>query len=319
MAAAPRITVRQHGNHVVSSAPAASPAPSPAPAASPAPTPAAPPATVSPPYTFSWVAPLVVPPATNAYTAGAFVAIRFKLGGDRGLDVLTGGWPVSQRYDCTTITGNCGPAINIFESSSATGGTMKVRIDGNHVGNAANSGSGTTLGPGIVVKLQGKTTNTVTIVNNIVRQTLGSRAIDVEALGPVTTGQPITVSDIVITGNDADTNDELNPSGSLDAIYIAADDQGSPAQINAEIHGNIIPSATGTHGSYDWPSFDGNAPWLYYRIATSSAAKAFLFNFGGHANANTELAATQTSGTAGADITNFGGVQLTTTAVNSVP
>ena len=176
-----------------------------------------------------------------------------------------------------TITGNGGPAINVFESSSATGGTMKVRIDGNHVGNAAVSGSGTTLDSGIRVFLQGKTTSTVTLVNNIVRQTPGSRGIDVEARGPTVGSQPTTVADVVITGNDVDTNDENNPSGSLDAIYVAADDQGSPAQINAEIHDNTIPSATGLHGCYDWPTFDGNAPWLYYRIATSGGvAKLFV-------------------------------------------
>jgi hypothetical protein len=217
-----------------------------------------------------------------------------------------------------TMTGNGGPAINVFTSSSATGGTMKVRIDGNHIGNAGVSGSGTTLGPGIRVFLQGKTVNTVTIVNNVVRQTLGSRGVDVEAIGPVTTGQPLTPSDIVITGNDVDTNDETNPSGSLDAIYVAADNQGSPAQLNAEIHGNRIPASTGATGCFDYPTFDGNAPWLYYRIATAGAV-AKLFNFGGHANANTEISTTQTAGLAGADIANFGGVQLTLVPVNSIP
>jgi hypothetical protein len=238
--------------------------------------------------------------------------------GNTAMDIdQGGGGGAGQMYarliNNTTITGNGGPAINIFTSSSSTGGTMKVRIDGNHVGNAAVSGSGTTLGPGIRVFLQGKTTNTVTIANNVVRQTLGSRAIDVEALGPVTTGQPITVSDVVITGNDAATND-TTPGGSLAAIYVAADDQGSPAQINAEIHGNTIP----TGGDFDYPTFDGNAPWLYYRVATAGAV-AKLFNFGGHANANSEIQLTQASGTAGADITNNGGVQLTGVAVNSIP
>ena len=247
--------------------------------------------------------------------------------GNTAMDIDQGGGNgAGQMYarlmNNTTITGNGGPAINIFTSSSATGGTMKVRMEGNHVGNAGVSGSGTTLDSGIRVTLQGRTTNTVTIINNIVRQTKGSRGIDIEARGPVTTGQPTTVSDIVITGNDVDTNDEANPSGSLDAIYVAADDQGSPAQINAEIHGNTIPSTTGSPGPsggcFDWPTFDGNAPWMYYRIATSGGV-AKLFKFGTGANANAEIATTQTAGTAGADISGFGGVQLTAVAVNSIP
>ncbi len=209
-----------------------------------------------------------------------------------------------------TITGNGGPAINVFTSSSATGGTMKVRLEGNHVGNAAVSGSGSTMGPGIRVFLQGKTTNTVTIVNNVVRQTPGSRAIDVEALGPVTTGQPLTVSDITITGNDANTNDQGNPSGSLDAIYVAADNQGSAAEIRAEIHGNTLPSG----GCFDWPTFDGNAPWLYYRIATSGAVAQLVDFNGPHANANAAISTTQTSGTAGAGA----GVTLIAGPINTV-
>jgi hypothetical protein len=239
--------------------------------------------------------------------------------GGASIDIAQGGANgAGQMYarllNNTSLCPGSGPCqgMNVFTSSSATGGTMKVHMEGNHVGSVGVAGSGSTGGPGIRVFLQGKTTNTITMVNNTVRQTLGSRAIDVEALGPVTSGQPITVSDIVITGNDAQTND---PNSSLGAIYVAADDQGSPAQINAEIHGNTVP----TGGCFDYPSFDGNAPWIYYRIATNGGV-AKLFDFGGpHANANAAISTTQTSGTAGADITNFGGVQLTAVAVNSIP
>jgi NADPH2:quinone reductase len=51
-------------------------------------------------------------------------------------------------------------------------GTLKARIDGNHVGNSAIFGSGGTFGPGIRVFLQGKTLGTITIVNNIVRRSI---------------------------------------------------------------------------------------------------------------------------------------------------
>jgi hypothetical protein len=170
------------------------------------------------------------------------------------------------------------------------------------------------MGPGIRVFLQGKTTNTVTIVNNTVRRTPGSRGVDVEALGPTATGQPITVSDITIIGNDSNNGDPES-SFPLADVYVAADNQGSPAEIRAEIHGNTIRTVSGSGtGSWDFPSFDGNAPWMYYNIATAGAV-AQLVNFGGHANANAEIAATQTSGTAGANA----GVTLIAGPINTVP
>jgi uncharacterized protein YodC (DUF2158 family) len=208
-----------------------------------------------------------------------------------------------------SITGNGGPTINAFSSSTSTGGTLKGRIDGNHVGNAAVTGSGSTAGPGIRVFLQGKTAGTLTIVNNIVRQTPGSRGIDIEALGPVATGQPVTVSDITVIGNDVNNNDTTGFA--LDDIYISADNQGSPAKVRAEVHGNTIKSGP---GCADFPGFSGNEPWLYYNIRTAGAL-AELVNFGGHANANTEISTTQTSGTAAANA----GVTLIAGPINTVP
>jgi hypothetical protein len=192
------------------------------------------------------------------------------------------------------ITGNGGPVLNFFSSSTSAGGTFKARIEGNHIGNAGITGSGGAFGPGIRVFLQGRTVGTFTILNNIVRQTPGSRGIDVEALGPVAIGQPLTISDVKIIGNDVDNNDT---SGfAQDDIYLAADNQGSPAEVRAEIHGNIVKSGP---GSGDYPGFSGNEPWLYFNIAAPGAVGQ-LVNFGGHATAAAELAATNTGDT-GAD------------------
>ena len=224
-------------------------------------------------------------------------------------DQFGGGNITFHMLNNTSITGNVGPTINVFSSSTASGGTLKGRIDGNHVGNAAVTGSGSTGGPGIRVFLQGKTVGTLTIVNNVVRQTPGSRGIDVETLGPVATGQPVTVSDITIVNNDVNNNDTTGFA--LDDIYIAADNQGSPAEVRAEVHGNTIKSGP---GCADYPGFSGNEPWMYYNIAAAGAV-AQLVNFGGHANANTEISATQTSGTAGANA----GVTLIAGPINTVP
>jgi hypothetical protein len=114
------------------------------------------------------------------------------------------------------------------------------------------------------------------------------------------------VADVTITGNDVDNNDT---SGfAPDDMYVAADNQGSPAQLRAEIHGNKVKSGP---GCADFPGFSGNEPWLYYDIATPGAV-AQLVNFGGHVNASAELAATNT-GTTDANA----GVTLITGPINT--
>src|SRR4029077_14694080 len=54
-----------------------------------------------------------------------------------------------------TITGNKGPVVNVFSSSTATGGLIQGRIDGNHIGTTGVMNSGSTGGAGIRVFLQG--------------------------------------------------------------------------------------------------------------------------------------------------------------------
>ncbi|MDY0811845.1 PxKF domain-containing protein [Kitasatospora purpeofusca] len=46
--------------------------------------------------------PVTNPPAVNQAHAGRAVPMKFSLGGDRGLDILTGGRPSVQQTDCTT-------------------------------------------------------------------------------------------------------------------------------------------------------------------------------------------------------------------------
>ncbi|MEO7117685.1 MAG: PxKF domain-containing protein, partial [Candidatus Limnocylindrales bacterium] len=49
---------------------------------------------------FAWVAPTKPPPKTNTGTAGGIVSVRFRLGGDAGLDILPAASPFSQHYVC---------------------------------------------------------------------------------------------------------------------------------------------------------------------------------------------------------------------------
>ena len=83
------------------------------------------------------------------------------------------------------MTGSQLQAINVFSSSQSTGGTINGRIEGNHVGNAAVSLSGSTQGGAISAVIQGQTAATLNIDGNIIRQTFGdSRAVGLAFRGP---------------------------------------------------------------------------------------------------------------------------------------
>ena len=131
-------------------------------------------------------------------------------------------------------------AVNVFSSSTSTGGTIQGRIQGNTIGNAGVPSSGSPIGNGIRVFVQGRTVATLLIDGNVIRQTPQARGIDAQFLGPLTSGQPLTQSDITITNNDVNPQDA---SGfPLAAIYAAADSQGtSPARVRSDIRLNTVP------------------------------------------------------------------------------
>jgi hypothetical protein len=179
-------------------------------------------------------------------------------------------------------------AVNVFSSSQATGGTIVATISGNHIGNPAVAGSGSNGGSGIRVLVQGKTAATLLIDNNVIRQvgfTSGSRGMDLQFLGPVTAGQPITQSDITITNNQVQT-DAPASTFPLAAIFLAADNQGSPARVRANITGNTVPATANT---FDYPTFDGTAAQLVYKEVTAGAEGQLVDNAPGSATAQAEL------------------------------
>jgi len=67
---------------------------------------------------------LSAPPALNQAKATGTVAIRFTLGGDRGLDVLMSGYPKSRQVDCTT-----GEPLGALESTSGQGPVFNSNND----------------------------------------------------------------------------------------------------------------------------------------------------------------------------------------------
>jgi hypothetical protein len=141
----------------------------------------------------------------------------------------------------STITGHQSHAINVFSASSATGGTIQARIQGNTIGNSGSAGSGSATGNGIRVLIQGRTVGTVLLDGNVIRQVPVARGIDAQFLGPTTSGQPLTQSDITVTNNDVNPQDSTGfPTA---AIYVAADSQGgSPVRVRSDVRLNTVPA-----------------------------------------------------------------------------
>ena len=131
-------------------------------------------------------------------------------------------------------------AVNVASSSTSTGGTIEGTIQGNTIGNAATPSSGSPIGSGIRVFIQGRTQATLLIDNNVIRQVPQARGIDAQFLGPLSI-QPLVQSDITVTNNDVDPQDSTGFPAA--AIYLAADSQGgSPVRMRSDVRGNTVPA-----------------------------------------------------------------------------
>jgi len=161
-------------------------------------------------------------------------------------------------------------AINVFSSSTSTGGTLNAIIQGNIIGNAAVIGSGSSTGSGIRVLIQGRTASKLLIDGNTIRQTPKARGIDMQFIGSTTTGLGIvSTNDVTVTNNDVATNG--TPADfPLAAIFLAADNQGSPARVRADVRLNTVPAASNT---FDYPTFDGTAAQFVYEELTGGTAE----------------------------------------------
>jgi hypothetical protein len=69
-------------------------------------------------------------------------------------------------------------AVNVFSSSTSTGGIIQGRIQGNTIGNAAVASSGSPIDNGIRALVQGRTVATLLIDGNVIRQVPQARGID---------------------------------------------------------------------------------------------------------------------------------------------
>ena len=74
-------------------------------------------------------------------------------------------------------------ALNVFTGSTNTGGTVTAKVMGNTIGTAGVFNSGSFIGDGIRVLVQGGTHGVLTIDGNTIREIPNARGIDVDAEG----------------------------------------------------------------------------------------------------------------------------------------
>jgi large repetitive protein len=197
------------------------------------------------------------------------------------------------------MTGSDIQAINVFTSSTSTGGTVTGTIQGNHIGNSTAE-SGSVTGGGIRVEIQGHTDATLLIDSNVIQgYDGGNRGIDVEDPGPTSATGPVITSDVTITNNTVTPGPATAASGFLTgaSIFVGADNQSGSdafAQIlRADIHGNVVPASTVTgeflSGQIQYYQFTGtNADGIGQLVGT-------------HATASAQLAATNTGSTSASE------------------
>lgn len=229
-----------------------------------------------------------------------------------------------------TITGSHSVAVNFANGSDSGGGTYKAFISGNNIGTAGVANSGSAIGEGLRVFMQGQQVATVTILNNVIRDLYNgaggfdARGIDVQELGRPNSGFGQTALDVKIVGNDVNQEYTGSASNIQYAIYVAADAQGtgtSGSSVHAEIHGNTVPAS---HPCDSECSAD-TGMIVYETVSGATGTRAgTLFNFSGvtvgNGNTVSKEIANNNTGTSGdtCAYVNGGTLTLTGTVPNTV-
>ncbi len=139
----------------------------------------------------------------------------------------------------TTITGQNSHAINLFTAAGTTGGVFNARLENNSIGNAGVAGSGSAIGNGIRVNVNGNADATVLLDGNTIRQTPNGRGIEV--IGRNGTGG----LDITITDNDVNPQDT---SGfPLAAILVQSNCLTVCNTVRSDVRNNTVPAG----GTFD--------------------------------------------------------------------
>ncbi len=137
----------------------------------------------------------------------------------------------------STMTGARSHAINIFAATGG-GGAFTGKVQGNTIGNSGVPSSGSEIGNGIRVNINGGSDATVALSNNVVRQTPNGRGMEIIARNG-TGGLDVTV-----------TNNDVNPQATvapLAAILVQSNALTVANTIRSDVHGNTVPAgATST-------------------------------------------------------------------------
>ena len=131
-----------------------------------------------------------------------------------------------------TLTGARSHGMNIFAAAGTFGGTFTGTVNGNTIGNAGVANSGSEIGNGIRVNVNGGSDVTMLLNNNTIRQTPNGRGIEVISRNG-TGGLDITV-----------TNNNVNPQASiapLAAILLQSNCLTTCNTLRADIRGNTVP------------------------------------------------------------------------------
>ena len=138
-----------------------------------------------------------------------------------------------------TFLGQKAQPVNLFTGAGTpAGGVFTVKVRSNTIGNATVAGSGSTLGQGIRVNVNGGADATVLIDGNNVRQTPSARGIEV--IGRNGNGG----LDVTVTNNNVDPQDT---SGfPLAAIFVQSNCISTCNTVRSDIRNNVVPSGATT-------------------------------------------------------------------------
>jgi hypothetical protein len=148
-----------------------------------------------------------------------------------------------------TMTGARSHAMNIFAAAGSFGGNFTGTVQGNTIGNASVDGSGSEIGNGIRVNMNGGSDAIMLLQNNVIREAPNGRGIEVigrNGLGSL---------DVTILNNDVDHTNLTYPIGGgaaafpLGAIYVNAAKGGATGivgyTVRADVRQNTVPAAGG--------------------------------------------------------------------------
>jgi hypothetical protein len=137
-----------------------------------------------------------------------------------------------------TLTGANSHAINVFAAAGTFAGSFTGTISGNTIGNGGVASSGSAIGNGIRVNINGGSDATMLLNGNTIRQTPNGRGIEI--IGRNGTGG----LDVTVTNNDVNPQAPANP---LAAILVQSNCLTVCNTVRADIRGNTVPAgATAT-------------------------------------------------------------------------